>query len=246
MYRLNEKDFLLETPGDEEYVSSSEIHRSVVAEFEEIGMPRCVCRKVLVEGPRIHEKIRITAAKILKKTGLKMTEDDYAVAMKEAIASEPGLVSTCCIGLIESTPRFFEPPNKCIVRYIEGQETLLKEKEIPDTERQGNIIIKRIEPELYNPYTFEFESIAELTDEQQAEEDMEIRQLRAESKMVQTIVTVEKYPGMPFIDPQDGFQEESPDLFETIKGKYIVYGIASTGIKGFEVPVIRSTQIFAR
>lgn len=243
MYCILEEDFIEDVPDEDDYISSVEVHRSMIDEFEEIGVPRCSCRKILNEAPRIYEKIRLKANEIFYRTGARITEDEYAEAMNTAIAEEPKITSVCCKGMIESLPRITEPPNPFIPRYIEDQEELLQAER---TARYGNIILRRFNPEPYNPYTYKLDRLVSPTEDEQDREDFELKALQSESNVIKTTVTVEKYPGMPPFEDNDEFEEESPDLFATVKGKYIVYGIASTGIKGYEVPVIRSTQISAR
>lgn len=120
-------------------------------EFEVIGLPRCAsCGSVLNAAQRVYDKVNSKANQIYADTRRKINEDEYADVMSKALKDETSIRCLCGTAFVESTPRMMMVPKKEYEeRKIEGSRKLLKQSR---TARKGNVIVRRFDPEPYNPF----------------------------------------------------------------------------------------------
>ena len=258
MFELSDRDFLEEIPVDEIFDSVPAVTRAMFEELEEIGLPRCTCGKVLNQATRIYDKVRAKAREIKQNTGRPISEDEYAEIMSKSIKEEPGIQRICCKNIIESTPRIVMKKGGFIGRPIDREEILLKQER---TFRDGNIIVTRFDPKPYNPYSYTLDVLMDNPGKEGSGENEELARLRkkeakrrkgsesseeSDNEENLQIEELDNFPSMPPFGDDEGFEEEVIDLYSNIESEYVVYGFASTGLEGMEVPIIRSTKISAR
>ena len=248
MFKLTDWDLSPPEGYSTNYVSSAEILVPPINQIEQVGMVRCCSCGGVISGAasRIYDNLQAKINRHRHLTKSEPSETLHAQFLHEAEMAEPSVSNLCCTNLVESRPRISEPPDSYILRNIDDEEELLKRKR---TARKGNTIIETFDPQPYNPYTYLLDTIrVEDPDDPQLLEDAEIQKLTKEltvPRKAKVISLIERYPAMPTFTEEDEFQEESPDLFAPVRGKYIVYGTSNTGLRGMEVPVIRSTSIYA-
>ena len=234
---------------DTDYISPAEIVVPPMNEIEQVGMIRCCSCGNVIGGSatRVYNNLRDKINNYRHSTKSNPSEELHAQFFREAQAAEPSIGNLCCTNLIESRPRIAEPPDAYILRHIDGQELLNSDNK--QLARRGNIILETFDPQPYNPYAYSLNKLSSSPSDLQALEDLETQEISKEyriSKKPKIFTLLERYPVMPEFTPADGFILENPDLFATVRGRYIVYGTAHTGLKGFEVPVTRITSVIAR
>ena len=248
MFQITDFDV---APGviDTDYISPAEILVGPINEIEQVGMIRCCSCGNVIGGSatRVYKNLQDKINNYRHSTRSNPSEELHAQFFREAQAAEPSIANLCCTNLIESRPRIAEPPDTYILRHIDGQELLNSDNKY--LARRGNIILETFDHQEYNPYSYSINKLNSSISDLQLLEDLEIQEISKEyriPKKPKTFGVLEKYPIMPEITPADGFVLESLDLFSSVRGKYIVYGTAHTGLKGFEVPVTRATSVIAR
>lgn len=239
---LSDEDFLASVVDDDEFLSYPGIKASIPDMSTVVGMPRCSCGRVVGDvtagvttllDSMIRDEQRVTGGAI--------SQDQYesflGAAIGQVIEEKGRNLAPCCATLIESMPRMIPPAKSYADRKIGDSDRLLS---LPDTRREGNMIVTTFEPSHYNPYTYADERVIDT----QTEEEEELERLKANLGIKPTLV-VSKYPLLPAID--ETFElEKDPNLYGSVATDYTIRGRGYTGVGGFDVTIIRRSNILAR
>lgn len=242
MQCLTDDDFLSSIVDDDEFLSYPDIKASIPDLTTVLGMPRCSCGRVVGEvtadvttilGSMIREEQRVTGGVVSQE----QYESFLSAAINQVLTAKEQSLAPCCLTLIESMPRVPLPAKTYSDRKISDSDRLLS---LPDTRREGNMIVTIFEPSHYNPYTYTDERVIDT----QTTEEEELERLKTNLGIKPALV-VSNYPILPATD--DTFElEEDPKLYGSVETDYVIRGRGYTGVSGFDVTVIRKSSILAR
>ncbi len=253
---LSDEDFeqVTVTYGDLDVITMNVVKEIDILPF--IRCPEAGCGRLIGQYTDIIQKlIDDEHKKEINKSGRRMTVSEYnkviTSILEKADMQMGRKMRRCCrIHALEpmKVPITQEEDNGIhetrIRRYIPGSGSVM-----------GNVKVVRLEPKPFDPYTFES---SQLDDDLDISEEEKFSESSSEDLMPSTNITMlskitrniegfeDLFPHMPAID--DSFVEElfSIEMKSTKGPTPILYGYARTGIKGLEVPIVKSTSILAR